>query len=145
MDCQRRHSSCQSLETNTRAFARRFVRYAQEDVHAQDGRTPRPRPASIGLRLRYALVVQSRYAKRHGNNGRTCKNMIRRDCNLSEGDIQCPEKIPNGDDGFLHCRFVIGHSGKHKTCYDNGEEWENFGVGDSLSMDTGHGDKIPRS
>jgi hypothetical protein len=46
------------------------------------------------------------------------------DCDLRLGHIQCSAKYPHGDDGYLCCRYVTGHAGKHKTCYDNGEEWE---------------------
>lgn len=47
-----------------------------------------------------------------------------KDCDVTEGDIQCSATLSRGyDGGSLCCRYVINHTGKHKTCYIDGTEW----------------------
>lgn len=47
------------------------------------------------------------------------------DADWSKGIPQCQSRLSHGRDGYLNCRFVNGHSGKHKTCYTDGTEWDD--------------------
>ncbi len=43
------------------------------------------------------------------------------DCERLED--QCKATKRNGSDGCLNCRYVHGHPGPHKTCYNDGSTW----------------------
>ncbi len=51
----------------------------------------------------------------------------RRDADIRFGDRQCPARLLRAHDGYLCCRFVAGHVGKHKTCYEGlvATEWSS--------------------
>lgn len=48
------------------------------------------------------------------------------DCDVSDGDTQCPYILPR-DEGYLCCRYILGHEGRHRTSYEidfsDPEDW----------------------